>query len=202
MTNLTEKMLVKDFVRQSWKLWAVGLVLGTVIGVSTAGNIKPHYEGAVSFSVSKKQVLSQDKADFYLYDGYYSGQAAAGARGDLAAWVVSPRTVETVLAKSGISTDNTSVLSLGRMFKASVSESAILDVSFSSGVEADAKAIGSNLVKTVNSDYSATDVVVKASEPLIVTVKPNKTLVAIGIALAVTILAFALSLVINYFRND
>ncbi len=204
MTHSSDQTLVKHFVKDSWKIWLAGLVFGVVVAIGVASSLKPHYEGSVSFSVSKKQSVTQDKANFYLYDGYYSGQAATGARSDLSAWVVSPVNVETVLRQSGVSVENVSVEKLTRMFKVSNADvvTAVLDVSYSSPKESEAKAIGENLVNLVKTQYTPTDVIVSPSNPLIVMVHANKLLIGIGIALAMTIVAFALSLVINYLRND
>lgn len=199
---MTEKDLLNKFVRSSWKLWCFGIIAGVVIGLIAVRQIKPHYEGSVSFTVGKKEAITQDKANFYLYDGYYAVQASQAARTDLAAWIASPNTVQSIYKKAKVDLGNRSVESLAREFKSAESRSSIVDVSFSLPNRDNAVAIGTSLVSAVQGHYSQSDVSIAATEPLILTVSPNPVLVIAGSLIACLILSFGVSLISSYFRND
>lgn len=199
---MTEKKYMQMFVKNSWPLWLGGFIIGAVVGTIAANNLKPSYDGSVSFRVTRDQTVSQADANYYLYDGYYGEQSALAARSNLASWIKSPRTITDVYTQAGVDLGDKSVEALGETFQVDDDEAAVLNVSFRDGDSDSAQKIGESLVNIVKSGYKVSDVSITPSAPLIAKVMPSKTLALGGITIAITALAFALSLLIHYFRND
>lgn len=197
---MTEKQHLHFFIRHSWPIWVVGLVVGLVAARLVVVKLKPHYDGVVSFTLAAKQPLSQSTTGFYLYDGFYAQQAAIGARNNLSAWVKSPLTVQDILQKSGVDLTGLSLNDLGRAFKVSSGNAVVVDVSFSSNSQPRTISIGQHLVTKVKADYREADISVVSSEPLITVVTASKPLVFAATTAASVIFALAISLIAAYFR--
>lgn len=202
MTHLSEKQLIRHFVAQSWKIWLFGAIIGVGIGLVTMFLAKSSYEGSILFTLSAQTTSNQGSLPYYTYDGYYAKQSSVISQDDLAKWVKSTPITASILKTAGIDTSAYSIADLGRIFKVSESRTSNLEVTYGAASSAEAGKIAQALSEEVKSNFSLNGATIAASQPLVTEIRPNNTLMLVGAVIATTIMAFALSLVISYFRNE
>lgn len=200
---MTEQQHIKSFVYNFWKYWLGAAIIGLALGFILVSQLKPKYEGSVTFGLKKEPQVDQSKATFYTYDGYYSEQSAILARNSFMAWLIAPQTVDAVYKAAQVSLGKQSVESLSRVFKVNeVQNVNTVDLSFSASKRSDAEKIGAAVVDQVAKMYKGNDTTIQAQTPLVLEVFPPKNLVALAVALATTLAVFFISLLVHYFKPE
>ena len=201
-----EQKYIKSFFGGYTKSWLVALIMGLIIGSAVASQIKPTYEGAVTFTLNEKPALNQAATPFYLYDGYFSKQAAILAHNGLSTWLLSPKTIHDIYAEAGLGLPNISSSSISRLFKV------VEDPNINNGTNTvtltfkpksmdDGEKIGQALAHYTKTSYSAGEATIAASDPLILTVDPPRAVITIGIGVALAFLMFLVSLIRHYLKS-
>lgn len=202
MTQLSEKQLLRRFIIQSWKIWLLGVIVGGCLGILSLSLVKPSFQGSLLLTFNSIPTANQASQPYYTYDGYYNKQTAIITRDDVAGWIKSAPIVSTILQKASVETTAYSLEQLQRFFKVTESRSTNLEVKYSAQNNSKALEIGQLIANEIKSQFNSNGVVVSASQPIVYTAIPNRILMFLGSIGAATIVAFGLSLVINYFRND
>ena len=199
---MSEQKYIKLIVKNYWNWWVGALIIGLIVGLMLTSNIKPTYSGSVLFSINRQEKVSQSSANYYLYDGYYSGQGAMGERDDLANWIASPVNVQAALTQAGQSTMANSS-GLDKFFTMDTTQpSNQLTVDYTGKDQTVAKAIGDSLVSQVASNYKADGYTIEASKTFVTTAKSSNSLILAAIALGLALLTLVITLFVHYFATE
>lgn len=197
---MTEQQEISQFANKFWKWWLLSLVFGLILGSFLSKNIKPSYEGAVSFSLNRNAETTPASADYYRYDNYYAEQAAVMARNNLAGWLHAPKTVYDIYVAAGLpAPDARSPMSLSKSFTTSELIASNVDVSYKTGKQEETERLGKALVDYTQKNFPITGYTLKASDPLTTMVQPSTKIVVLGSGLALLLLSFLWSLLAHYF---
>lgn len=202
---MTEQKYVRNFFTNYWKTWVVFLVIGLVAGYAVASLLKPKYEGAVTFTLSKKPDVAQSDAAFYVYDGYYAGLASVTVRNNFAAWLVSPKTTYDIYTQAGEDVSKVAADKLGQFFSVNDNKDvSTVNVVFSTASHEVTGKVGKAMVDYATRTYPtlATSADLHSSEPLVSEVAPPRLIVTIGAALALVIASFFVTLLMHYLKED
>lgn len=202
---MPDKRYIQQFASRFWKFWFLSLVIGALVGVYAASQMRPTYQGTVAYTVTVARDDNQPQADFYQYDGFYQDQAAAAEANSLASWLKAPQNVHTILSRAGLSNTVSSVDGLARYFKindgAQVTGSTVSAV-YRTATDDEARKIGGAMIDSVKSEYPVTDATINVSNPVILSVAPAKTLVILASIAALGVLSFVISLIMYYFSTE
>lgn len=95
----------------------------TIIIVLTGGTLywtkkqPAKWQVVSTITVGKTTVVTQQKADYYLYDNYYPMQASGLVADTISNWLVSPSTVVEVFKRAGIPLPPGNARRLAKTFK-------------------------------------------------------------------------------------
>ncbi|HEY1074719.1 MAG TPA: hypothetical protein VGE59_03420 [Patescibacteria group bacterium] len=201
---MTEQKYIKLFVANYWKTWVLTALIGLVLGAILANQLKPSFEGAISFQLSRPQATQQATAPFYLYDGYYNEQAAILARTNFLNWVTTPRAIYDIYKGAGYEDKITSTSKTANYLKPGdtniTTSTAVLTYHMPSR-EAATK-LGGAVVTYVANNYKVDGLMITGSDPLVLETQPKRVLTALAIAIALTFAAMFISLLLHFFRSD
>ncbi len=201
---MTERKYIQLFVRSYWRWWIGALIVGLIIGGLAVARLKTSYEGSVTFTIHKKPDVVQSNAPFYTYDGYYASQASVLARNSFAAWINSPKVVYDIYQQADATLKQKGAADLARQFTVSDDiDVTAASVSFRTNTEEQSKKVSQSLINYAKANYaSGTNTEVNSSDPLILALEPPKKIIVVGVGLALTLVAFVLSLLVHYFQDE
>ncbi len=202
---MTEQKYVRSFFKDYWKVWVWFFAIGLIIGYIFSSQLKPHYEGAVTFSVSRKPDIEQSRAQFYVYDGYYNEQASVILRNNFAAWLTSPKTAYDIYSQSAVDVTHLSTDKLAGLFKVNDNpEVNTVSVAFSDKARDVTEKIGTRIVAYAAEIYPqvSNTVDLHSTTPLVVQVDPPRLLITLGLGLALVIASFFVTLFMHYLKHD
>ncbi len=200
---MSEVKYIQLFAKTYWKWWLGALIVGLLVGYIASQRLKPAYEGSVSFTLHRNPALSQSSTPFYLYDGYYSEQAALLDRNNFLGWLKSPRTVHDVYERAHLDLPQASSAGLSRFFKvASDTPTNSVDVTLSTGNSDSSQHLSEALVAYAKDSFKVDNVTLSATNPLILLVQPSQKLIILGVGLAVLLFTFVVTLLNHYFTAE
>lgn len=200
---MSEKKYIKSFVASSWKLWVIALIVGAIVGVAASKRLHPSHDGSLSLVVNHTNAIPQQNAQFYVYDGYYTQQAAQTIRNNLFYWLKSPTVVRDIYKQANVAIATKTSADYSRLFKLSDNPlSSSVDVQFNTGSDDDTTHLASAIAEYVKNNYKIDNTDIVATAPVIQEVAPPTLLVEAGSILALGFLAFFVSLVYHYFKPE
>jgi len=189
-------------IRRNLILFLVIALIVPAVALIWTWRMPLSYNASVSLSLNKPSPVRQKDVSYYLYDDYYSVQAAATFIDTVAGWFASPSIVTQIYQKSGIATPNISLKKLSKIFsiKKAYQFSNSLDVTVTSGDKDEAQKLissAADVIKAQNDEIKAqsksdTFFTITSSSPVVYEVKPpiiTNTLAGllIGLILALTV---------------
>lgn len=202
---MTEQMYVRHFFKDYWKIWVLFLIIGLAAGYVFARQLKPNYEGSVTFSVSRKPDIAQGQAPFYVYDGFYNEQASVILRNNFAAWLTTPKTGYDIYTQAGVDASHFSAETLAGLFTVNDNpEVNTVSVVFGDKVREVTEKIGARTVAYATETYPqmSNSVELDSTTPLVSQVDPPRTIITIATALALVIASFFVTLLMHYLKHD
>lgn len=205
-------MEFKEYIRIIQKnLWliAVSIILVAAFAYVYTARQPIIYEANSDLTIIPKS--GTELKNVYEYDGYYALQSASLFGNTIISWFQSPDIVADIYQKSGVSVDNTSSKSLGKLIKASLVPNSfsvkfqIKDTNKERVLKLAKTTTSAIQNKTANFNQKSTTKVkfeIADSEPIIITVRPQKEFYTLVGALAGLILGTFFGFVFEYFRKS
>ncbi len=201
---MSERKYLHNLVETYWRYWVFALAVGLVVGAAAVSRLRPTYDGVTTFSLTKPTQTRPDQGAFYTYDGYYIEQTAILARNNLVAWMKSPSTISQVYEQAKITPPNLTIKNSSQivMSKDTGANNSLI-VALRSDNPDKAKALVSALVEIVKRQYQPLVAVeVTATDPLMLTNAPPRTVTFIGVAMGVVFAVFSITVLTHYFRSE
>lgn len=127
-------MELKDYlkiIRKHIWVFVIIAILTTGFAVIFTKTRPISYTAITTFTVNKGSSLKQSQANYYLYDNYYNVQSAGLFAQIVSQWFNSPAVVTSIYQNANITVPDVSQSALGKTFKATYSQPAVIDVSIS-----------------------------------------------------------------------
>ncbi len=186
-----------EAIKKHLKIFLTIIVLMTGLTALLTSLQPDKYEGAVSLTVLKRNILNQDRINFYLYDNYYAMQSSGLLADTIENWIHSPSIVGDVYQKAGIGLPATSLKDYTKIFqsKRPSAYTNVLNITTQSNQKDDADKLlqaMTEVIQTQNQQIAKDDPQrnydIFASTPVVVVKKPA--------ILLNTAIAFILSLIL------
>lgn len=177
----------------------VGLVAGGAVGLIVSMR-KPTYDATATWTIAKNNVLSQENADYYLYDRYYNALATEQYADGILGWFSSPALVEQIYQQAQVTLPTYQPSKVGKLIRVTKRPPANLTIRFRSSAPEEATRlaqaayeIASKRLQAVSGSQSQADrleIISSAAFTSINQINPFNTglLGAVGAALSVIVL--------------
>lgn len=184
-------------IKKHFKIFLVMILVMTGLTLILTARQPDKYEGAVSLTVLKRNILNQDQVNFYLYDNYYAMQSSGLFADTIENWIHSPAIVRDTYQKAGVGIPSSKLTDYTKIFqsKRPATTTNVLNITAQANNKDDANKIliaMTDVVQAQNQQVAKDDPQrnydIFASTPVVVVKKP--------MILLNTLIAFILSVIL------
>lgn len=197
-----ERQEIKQFVKRFWVIWVIALLLGAGFGIIFVKFSKPTYEATMTY-VFTKDAEPLVGGTAYQYDHYYALEAANRVMSNFSTWISAPQSVSAIYAASGISLEGQSADQVSQLARVVTEKTNVLTLAFRKLSSVDeAKRLAAASQKYQAENFALPTGITITSEPSFISKIALPQPIIIGVAaLALFVIAFAVTLIRQYFTE-